>query len=246
MANSPSRRAIRSSNRQARPLDSFLEAIQFDDLRPHSPPPPTAGRRSPLSSARALRHLTPTGNLVLLRIEDYGAKGLVGPEYEDGNYMAVVRNILDSIKRKRWRFIRSRKVGDGACSAIRTSSSSTARCQSPRAPCVKADSSVGLTCPGIDCLTKGKGLHGICRASLVRRVGPDRDGVTRSYWGNKALAADTYLARENGDSGTSSSSSVPMTLTTRSRPSRKCTDSWSRHCDEFWPPWSSAVQANPA
>lgn len=45
-----------------------------------------------------LKQLSRDGRLRLIRIADYGANGLTGPEYEPGRFTAVCRNTLDSFK----------------------------------------------------------------------------------------------------------------------------------------------------
>ena len=42
-----------------------------------------------------------TDSLLLLRVDDYNATGLTGPEYGDGRFAAVVRRQLDSHKENR-------------------------------------------------------------------------------------------------------------------------------------------------
>jgi RNA polymerase primary sigma factor len=80
-------------------LRRLQEAIRWDDLVPHieaaSDPKQKVGRML----ADGLRELRETGKLLLLRIADYNANGLTGPEYDDGRFAAVVRRQLDSHKK---------------------------------------------------------------------------------------------------------------------------------------------------
>lgn len=80
-------------------LRRLQEAIRWDDLVPHieaaSDPKQKVGR----ALANGLRELRETGRLLLLRIDDYNANGLTGPEYDDGRFAAVVRRQMDSHKR---------------------------------------------------------------------------------------------------------------------------------------------------
>lgn len=185
-------------------LDSFLEAIQFDDLRPHLTAAADSRQKVATVIRKGLEALDSDRKLVLLRIEDYGAKGLVGPEYEDGNYMAVVRNILDSYK------------GENAGGSYGLGKSVMWACSQFGLVLINSTLSVAqgtlregrfigrLDLPWHRLSDKGgKGFTAFAGPAWFGESDPDRDGVTRSYWGNKALAADTYLARENGDSGTS-------------------------------------------
>ncbi|MFJ9035575.1 helix-turn-helix domain-containing protein [Streptomyces sp. NPDC102406] len=79
-------------------LQNFLDAVQWDRLEPHlkaaSDPRQKVGR----VLLDGLNELKRSGRLVLLRVDDYNASGLTGPEYEDGRFARVVRRTLDSGK----------------------------------------------------------------------------------------------------------------------------------------------------
>ncbi len=183
------------------PLDSFLSAIRFEtDLRKHLSAAADSRQKVAKVIARGLELLDTDRRLILLRIEDYGAKGLVGPEYEYGNYMAVVRNILDSFK------------GDSAGGSYGLGKSVMWACS--RFGLVLINSNLSIAQEG-----QREGRF-IGRLDLPwRRVpgdpepyagpawfgqeDPDKKSVTRSYWGNRALAEDTLLARDGDESGTS-------------------------------------------
>lgn len=79
-------------------LDSFLEALQWDKLRPHYDKAASAEQKVSRSLRAALDDLDRTRSLLLLRVDDYNAAGLTGPEYSDGRFAAVVRRQLDSHK----------------------------------------------------------------------------------------------------------------------------------------------------
>jgi transcriptional regulator with XRE-family HTH domain len=185
-------------------LDAFLDAIQFNDLRPHLAAAADSRQKVATVIRKGLDALDTERKLMLLRIEDYGAKGLVGPEYEDGNYMAVVRNILDSFK------------GENAGGSYGLGKSVMWACSQFGLVLINSTLSVA---EGVNREGRFIGrlelpwhrLPGKGGAGVVAFAGPawfgepdsERGGVTRSYWGNDALAADTYLARDNSDSGTS-------------------------------------------
>ncbi|GAA2229064.1 hypothetical protein GCM10010232_14080 [Streptomyces amakusaensis] len=79
-------------------LKDFLKALRWGELEPHlrvaADPRQKAGR----VLADGLNQLERTGRLVLLRVDDYNASGLTGPEYADGRFARVVRRTLDSGK----------------------------------------------------------------------------------------------------------------------------------------------------
>nr|WP_246095206.1 transcriptional regulator [Streptomyces roseicoloratus] len=79
-------------------LDSFLDAMGWDELRPHYEAAAAGEQKVSRSLRAALRDLDEQRSLLLLRVEDHNAAGLTGPEYQDGRYAAVVRRQLDSHK----------------------------------------------------------------------------------------------------------------------------------------------------
>ncbi|MBW9205379.1 helix-turn-helix domain-containing protein [Mumia sp. zg.B17] len=79
-------------------LSAFLRTMRFYELRPHL----EAVAEGTGKQARVVRHAlegVDAGELVVLRIEDLDGVGLVGGEYGAGNYSALVRNVMDTIKR---------------------------------------------------------------------------------------------------------------------------------------------------
>ncbi|MEU8434191.1 helix-turn-helix transcriptional regulator [Streptomyces sp. NPDC029216] len=80
-------------------LASFLDAMQWDDLRPHYEQAASAEQKVSRSLRAALDDLVSKDSLLLLRVDDHNATGLTGPEYQDGRFAAVVRRQLDSHKR---------------------------------------------------------------------------------------------------------------------------------------------------
>ncbi|MFJ2675221.1 helix-turn-helix transcriptional regulator [Streptomyces sp. NPDC087525] len=81
-----------------RHLREFLGALRWDSIEGHlreaADPRQKAGR----VLVDGLNELKQTGRLVLLRIDDYNASGLTGPDYGDGRFARVVRRTLDSGK----------------------------------------------------------------------------------------------------------------------------------------------------
>lgn len=79
-------------------LRRLQEAIRWDDLTPHIEAACDAKHKVGRTLADGLHELRETGTLLLLRIDDYNANGLTGPEYDDGRFAAVVRRQLESRK----------------------------------------------------------------------------------------------------------------------------------------------------
>jgi transcriptional regulator with XRE-family HTH domain len=79
-------------------LDAFLAALHWDELLPHFEEASRGGQKVSRSLRSALDDLTQERRLRLLRVDDYNAAGLTGPEYGDGRFAAVVRRQLDSHK----------------------------------------------------------------------------------------------------------------------------------------------------
>ncbi|MDT0308366.1 helix-turn-helix transcriptional regulator [Streptomyces sp. DSM 44917] len=80
-------------------LKDFLAALRWEeDLRPHYEAAAAHRQKVGRAVAEGLRQVEEAKSLILLRIEDYNASGLTGPEYGDGRFAAVVRRQLDSHK----------------------------------------------------------------------------------------------------------------------------------------------------
>ncbi|MFX4290908.1 transcriptional regulator [Streptomyces bohaiensis] len=79
-------------------LARFLDAIRWDDLRPHYEAAAAQDQKVGRAISTGLREMSEREPLVLLRIDDYNASGLTGDDYEDGRFAAVVRRQLDSRK----------------------------------------------------------------------------------------------------------------------------------------------------
>ncbi|MFE2039494.1 helix-turn-helix transcriptional regulator [Streptomyces sp. NPDC059477] len=81
-------------------LDAFREAILWNDLFPHySAVSEIAGHQKVGRVVDAgVRDMYEKGRLLLLRVDDYNASGLIGDDYADGKFAAVVRRQLESLK----------------------------------------------------------------------------------------------------------------------------------------------------
>jgi RNA polymerase primary sigma factor len=184
------------------PLDGFLNAIKFDELRPHLEASSDSGQKVATVIKEGLKTLDAERRLILLRAEDYGANGLLGEEYESGRYMAVVRNILDSFKGE------SAGGSYGLGSAVMWATSQFGL--------VLVRSTLSVAQDG---KREGRFIaraelpwHRLVDAQGTERAyaGPawygewdDDKQCTRSYWGDDALAHDTFLTRMDERPGTS-------------------------------------------
>lgn len=79
-------------------LKNFQEALQWDELSKHLDAASEIKKRHGQLLKSALDKFNERAEMLLLVVEDSGTKGLIGPEYEDGNFLALTKNNLDSNK----------------------------------------------------------------------------------------------------------------------------------------------------
>lgn len=79
-------------------LRDFLSALRWDLIESHLREAADRRQKAGRVLIDGLNEMERTGRLVLLRIDDYNASGLTGPEYDDGRFARVVRRTLDSGK----------------------------------------------------------------------------------------------------------------------------------------------------
>src|SRR5262249_12365676 len=80
-------------------LASFRRALKFDDdLLPHLEAAGGGQQKASTVIRSTLEQIEKDDRLLLIRVADYNATGLIGPEYGTGRFMAVCRNTLDSQK----------------------------------------------------------------------------------------------------------------------------------------------------
>ncbi|MFD1935161.1 helix-turn-helix transcriptional regulator [Nonomuraea mangrovi] len=79
-------------------LYRFLDALRWSELEAHYEAAADRSTKVGRIITNGLQELREKSCLLLLRIDDYNANGLTGPEYEDGRFAAVVRRQLDSHK----------------------------------------------------------------------------------------------------------------------------------------------------
>ncbi|MET9292724.1 helix-turn-helix transcriptional regulator [Streptomyces sp. NPDC003077] len=76
----------------------FLEALGWGAIEKHILASADARQKVGRVLRDGLEELERTQRLMLLRVDDYNATGLTGPEYDDGRFARVVRRTLDSGK----------------------------------------------------------------------------------------------------------------------------------------------------
>jgi transcriptional regulator with XRE-family HTH domain len=182
--------------------DAFLSALAFhSELCPHLEACAADQKRKHAAViSSGLKQLEATGRLRLLRIADYNAHGLTGPEFDSGRFMAVCRNTLDSHKSEN----AGGSYGLGKATMWTSSWMGT----------VITNSS--LSVPEGDIRENRLFVrtelpwHELERHGNVRRFnGPgwfgrwsEEAGCTISYHGNATLASDLYVERTDGRPGT--------------------------------------------
>ncbi|MEU9579690.1 helix-turn-helix transcriptional regulator [Streptomyces chilikensis] len=181
-------------------LNRFLDALKWDQLAPHYEA--AAGQDQKVSKVlhQGLRELRERGRLVLLRVDDYNATGLIGDDYEDGRFAAVVRRQLDSNKKS---------AGAGGSYGLGKAT-------------LWATSRLGLVLINS---TLSEPHEGRTERRLIGRLDlpwheaggkqwagpawfgePDKargDDVARSWWADEQTVEKLHLTRESSESGTS-------------------------------------------
>jgi transcriptional regulator with XRE-family HTH domain len=184
-------------------LDAFREAILWNELFPHySAVSEAAGNQKVGRVVDAgVRDMYERGRLVLLRVDDYNASGLIGDDYEDGKFAAVVRRQLESLK-----------SGPGAGGSYGLGKATLWATSALGLVLINSTLSVPhegrterrvigrLELPWRE--VDGKPYAG---PSWFGRPDPDSPGATvaRSWWADEETVARLHLTRENDDPGTS-------------------------------------------
>ncbi len=182
-------------------LDAFLQALHWDDLEAHYEQAASAEQKVSRSLRAALDNLAETRSLTLLRVDDYNATGLTGPEYGDGRYAAVVRRQLDSFKHADGRAGGSYGLGKATLWAasrfglvlINTTLSAPQEGRTERRVIGRLDlpwhEIAGTAYAGPAWLGEPD-------------TEPDHKGVSRSWWADEQTVETLHLARLGTDPGT--------------------------------------------
>ncbi|MFW6695841.1 helix-turn-helix domain-containing protein [Streptomyces sp. MAR4 CNX-425] len=183
-------------------LHVFLGALRWHELGKHYDAAASAEQKVSRSLRAALDDLQETGSLLLLRIDDYNAAGLTGPEYSDGRFAAVVRRQLDSHKQAGGRAGGSYGIGKAT---------------------LWANSRFGLVLMNS---TLSKPHEGRTRGRVIGRLDlpwrevdgdafagpawfgepdsdPEHEGVSRSWWADEETLRRLHLERVADEPGTS-------------------------------------------
>ncbi|MFE7803659.1 helix-turn-helix domain-containing protein [Streptomyces sp. NPDC057430] len=184
-------------------LDAFREAILWNELFPHySAVSEIAGDQKVGRVVDAgVRDMYEKGRLVLLRVDDYNASGLVGDDYGDGKFAAVVRRQLESLKSGR---DAGGSYGLGKATLWATSALGLVLINStlsvPHEGRTERRVIGRLELPWRE--VKGESFAG---PAWFGRPDPDSPGakVARSWWADEETVASLHLTRENDEPGTS-------------------------------------------
>jgi len=183
-------------------LQDFLKAIKFDDIRPHLEAAMSVNKKAGTVIQRGLRELEEDARMIFIRVEDFDANGLTGPEYDTGRYMAVVRNLLDSQKGE----TAGGSFGLGWATFPASSQFGLVLCNSVLSV-AEGDQTedrfigvIDLPWHSIDGEEyAGRGWYGLEDPNDTG----ERPKPTVSYWGNRALTLDTMVNRSDRRPGTS-------------------------------------------
>lgn len=183
-------------------LDAFLTRIQWDELQPHYEQAARTDQKVSKSLRSALDDLKRTRTLRLLRVDDYNASGLLGPEYGDGQFAAVVRRQLDSFKQQAGRAGGSYGLGKATLWAT------------SRFGMVLINSTLSEPFEGrrarrligrLDLPWHTIGEQAFAGPAWFGELDtePDHQGIARSWWADDKTVRDLHLDRPNDDPGTS-------------------------------------------
>ncbi|MGA6167995.1 helix-turn-helix domain-containing protein [Amycolatopsis magusensis] len=183
-------------------LDAFLGSLRWDDLGRHYARAADTDQKVSRSLRAALEDLAATRTLRLLRVEDYNASGLIGPEYRDGQYAAVVRRQLDSFKKARARAGGSYGLGKATLWAtsrfglvlINSTLSEPFEGRTARRVVGRLD----LPWHQVD----GEAFAGPAWFG-ERETEPEHRDVSRSWWADEQTVRDLHLERAGDEPGTS-------------------------------------------
>ncbi|MCX2949981.1 helix-turn-helix transcriptional regulator [Lentzea sp. NEAU-D7] len=183
-------------------LDTFLEAVNWNELRGHYEQAAAAGQKVSHSLRAALDDLDERNSLVLLKVDDYNAAGLTGDEYGDGRFAAVVRRQLDSYKE-------SGKQAGGSYGLGKVTLWATSRFSLVLMNSTLSEPHEGRTERRVigrldlpwrevdELAFAGPAWFG------QRETDPDHEGVSRSWWADDQTVHDLHLERLTKEPGTS-------------------------------------------
>ncbi len=184
-------------------LAAFREAILWNDLFPHySAVSESAGNQKVGRVVDAgVRDMYEKGRLVLLRVDDYNASGLIGDDYADGKFAAVVRRQLESLKSGP---VAGGSYGLGKATLWATSALGLVLINSTLS--VPHEGRTQRRVIGrLELPWREVGGESYAGPAWFGRPDPDSPGarVARSWWADEETVARLHLTRESDEPGTS-------------------------------------------
>ncbi|MER5552879.1 helix-turn-helix transcriptional regulator [Streptomyces sp. NPDC002793] len=182
-------------------LHSFLSALKWDELEPHYAAAAQSRHKVGRALAEGLRALREDSSLLLLRVDDYNASGLTGPEYGDGRYAAVVRRQLDSHK--------SNDRAGGSYGLGKATLWAASRLGLVLINSTLSETHEGRTVRRVvgRLDLPWREVDGIAYAGPAwlgeSDTEKEHEGVARSWWADERAVADLRLDRDSDDPGTS-------------------------------------------
>ncbi|MFD8996805.1 helix-turn-helix domain-containing protein [Streptomyces abikoensis] len=179
-------------------LDDFLEALRWSEIEKHLHAAADPGQKVGRVLLDGLQELQRTQRLVLLRVDDYNATGLTGPDYADGRFARVVRRTLDSGKAG----AQGGSYGLGKAALWAAS----------RFGLVLVNSTLSESQDGrserrmagrLELPWHALGSDEFAGPAWFGVRDPERADSARSWWGDRATAESLYLEREDSVPGTS-------------------------------------------
>jgi transcriptional regulator with XRE-family HTH domain len=183
-------------------LDTFLKTLRWSELKQHYINAASSEQKVSRSLQAALDDLAAKETLLVLRVDDFNAAGLTGPEYGDGRFAAVVRRQLDSHKQSGGRAGGSYGLGKATLWAtsrfglvlINSTLSTPHEGRSERRVIGRLD----LPWHEVD----GEAYAGPAWFGEPDTE-PDHEDVSRSWWADEQVVRKLCLERPNNEPGTS-------------------------------------------
>ncbi|MBV7698738.1 helix-turn-helix domain-containing protein [Streptomyces sp. TRM70350] len=178
-------------------LKDFMLALGWSSIERHIAAAADVRQKVGRVLRDGLQELQRTRRLILLRVDDYNATGLTGPEFDDGRFARVVRRTLDSGKAG----AQGGSYGLGKAALWATSRFGLVLVNStlsePEGGRTQRRMAGRLELPwhtlnGVE--YAGPGWFGT--------VNPERQNTAQSWWGNKQAASSLYLERDDPAPGT--------------------------------------------
>ncbi|MFC7218855.1 helix-turn-helix domain-containing protein [Streptomyces polyrhachis] len=181
---------------------TFRGALRWHELADHYEAAASGGQKVSRSLRAALDDLQDHQSLLLLRIDDYNAAGLTGPEYQDGRFAAVVRRQLDSHKQSAGRAGGS--YGLGKATLWATSRFGLVLMNSTLSE-PHEGRTAGRVVGRLD--LPWREVDGLAYAGPAWFGEPDTEpahkGISRSWWADDKTLRELHLERTGDEPGTS-------------------------------------------